>query len=98
VPLNRSRNGIHDLIELETALATADTAAALREDLDNGGGVSGPAARRAIMAAAAASRFAGVPVTLAAARKLLKNEDAMIYSPSSSATTSETRPSATATA
>jgi hypothetical protein len=31
------------------------------------------------MAAAAASRFAGVPVTLAAARKLLKNGDAMIY-------------------
>ena len=76
---SRSRNGIHDLIELETALATADTAAALREDLDNGGGISGPAARRAIMAAAAASRFAGVPVTLGAARKLLKNEDAMIY-------------------
>jgi integrase len=76
---SRSRNGIHDLIELETALATAGTAAALREDLDNGGGISGPAARRAIMAAAAASRFAGVPVTLAAARKLLKNEDAMIY-------------------
>jgi hypothetical protein len=76
---SRSRNGIHDLIELETALATAGTAAALREDLDNGGGISGPAARRAILAAAAASRFAGVPVTLAAARKLLKNEDAMIY-------------------
>ena len=76
---NRSRNGIHDLIELETALATAGTAAALREDLDNGGGISGPAARRAILAAAAASRFAGTPITLAAARKLLKNEDAMIY-------------------
>jgi hypothetical protein len=76
---SRSRNGIHDLIELETALATAGTAAALRDDLDNGGGISGPAARRAITAAAAASRFDGVPVTLAAARKLLKNEDAMIY-------------------
>jgi hypothetical protein len=76
---SRSRNGIHDLIELETALATAGTAAALRENLDNGGGISGPAARRTILAAAAASRFAGVPVTLAAARKLLKNEDAMIY-------------------
>jgi hypothetical protein len=76
---SRSRNGIHDLIELETALATAGTAAALREDLSNGGGISGPAARRTILAAAAASRFAGVPVTLAAVRKLLKNEDAMIY-------------------
>src|SRR5260370_5791653 len=39
---SRSRNGIHDLIELETAFATAGTAAALREDLDNGGGDSRP--------------------------------------------------------
>jgi hypothetical protein len=43
---SRSRNGIHDLIELETTFATAGTAAALREDLDNGGGISGPAARK----------------------------------------------------
>jgi hypothetical protein len=76
---SRSRNGIHDLIDLETARATADTIAALHEDLDNGGGISGPAARRVIRAAASAPRFAGTPITLASARKLLKNEDAMIY-------------------
>ncbi len=37
------------------------------------------AARRVIRAAATAPRFAGTPITLASARKLLKNEDAMIY-------------------
>ena len=76
---SRSRNGIHDLIDLETARATADTLATLHEDLQNGGGISGPAALRAIRAAATAPRFVGTPITLASARKLLKNEDAMIY-------------------
>lgn len=76
---SRSRDGIHDLIDLETARAVADTVAALHDDLENGGGVSGPAARRAIRAAAVAPRFAGTVITLASARKLLANEDAMIY-------------------
>jgi len=76
---SRSRDGIHDLIDLETARAVADTVATLHDDLENGGGVSGPAARRAIRAAAAAPRFAGTPITLASARKLLANEDAMLY-------------------
>ena len=74
---SRSRNGIHDLIDLETARAVADTA--LHDDLANGGGISGPAARRAIRAAAAGPRFDGTPITLASARRLLANEDAMIY-------------------
>ncbi len=76
---SRSRDGIHDLIDLETARATADTIAALHENLQNGGGISGPAARRVITAAATAPRFAGTPITLGSARKLLKNEDALIY-------------------
>jgi integrase len=76
---SRSRDGIHNLIDLETARATADTLAALHETLQDGGGISGPAARRAIRAAATAPRFAGTPITLSSARKLLKNEDAMIY-------------------
>jgi hypothetical protein len=76
---SRSRDGIHDLIDLETARAVADTVAALREDFENGGGISGPAARRVIRAAATAPRFAGTPITLGSARKLLKNEDATIY-------------------
>jgi len=75
----RSRDGIHDLIDLETARATADTLAAIHDDLGNGGGISGPAARRVIRAAASAPRFAGTPITLTSARKLLKNEDATVY-------------------
>ena len=76
---SRSRDGIHDLIDLETARAVANTVAALHDDLKNGGGVSGPAARRAMRAAATAPRFVGTPITLVSARKLLENEDAMIY-------------------
>jgi hypothetical protein len=76
---SRSRDGIHDLIDLETARAVADTVAALHDDLGNGGGISGPAARRAIKAAATAPRLAGTPITLASARKLLASQDAMIY-------------------
>ena len=76
---SRSRDGIHDLIDLETARATADTVMNLHESLASGGGISGPAARRAIRASAAAPSFADTPITLASARKLLKNEDAMIY-------------------
>ena len=76
---SRSRDGIHDLIDLETARAVADTVAALHDDFENGGGISGPAARRAIRAAATAPHFVGTPITLASARKLLKNEDAIIY-------------------
>ncbi len=39
----------------------------LHEDLHNGGGISVPAARRAIRATATAPRFAGAPITQAAA-------------------------------
>lgn len=76
---SRSRGGIHDLIDIETARAVADTVASLHDNLENGAGVSGPAARRAIRAAAAAPRFAGTTITLTTARRLLANEDAMLY-------------------
>jgi hypothetical protein len=76
---SRSRGGIHDLLDVETVRAVADTVAELHEDLDAGGGVSGPAARRAINAAATAPRFAGTVITATTARRLLANEDAMIY-------------------
>lgn len=75
----RSRGGIHDLIDLETARAVADTVLEAHESIENGGGISGPAARRVIRAAAMAPRFAGTPITLTSARKLLKNEDAVIF-------------------
>ncbi|MFI0469677.1 hypothetical protein ACH347_36895 [Saccharopolyspora sp. 5N102] len=76
---SRSRGGIHELIDIETARAVADTVAGLHDHLDTGGGISGPAARRAIKAASTAPRFAGTAITATTARRLLANEDAMIY-------------------
>jgi hypothetical protein len=76
---SRSRGGIHDLLDMETARAVADTVADIHGDLEAGGGVSGPAARRAIKAAAHAPRFSGITLTATTARRLLANEDAMIY-------------------
>ncbi|MFI7676369.1 integrase [Actinophytocola sp. NPDC049390] len=76
---SRGRGGIHELLDMETVRAVADTVADLHDDLDNGGGVSGPAARRAITAAATAPRFAGTAITTRTAQRLLANEDAMIY-------------------
>jgi len=76
---SRGRGGIHELLDMETVRAVADTVADLHDDLDSGGGVSGPAARRAITAAATAPRFAGTVITARTVRRLLANEDAMIY-------------------
>jgi hypothetical protein len=70
---SRSRDGIHDLLDIETACATADALIALNEDLAAGGAVSGPAARRAINAAAQAPAYAGAIITARDARNLLGN-------------------------
>lgn len=75
----RSRDGIHDLIDIETVRAVADTAAELRDDLDNGGAVSGPAARDVIKIATRATQFAGTPITAKTARRLIANQDLIIY-------------------
>jgi hypothetical protein len=56
---SRSRDGIHSVLDIETALAAADTAARLGDRLAAGERISGPAARRAIAAVAEAPRFAG---------------------------------------
>ncbi|WP_211363350.1 hypothetical protein [Saccharothrix saharensis] len=75
---NRGRGGIHELLDVESVRAVADTVADLHHDLDHGG-VSGPAARRAIKAAATAPTFASTIITATTARRLLGNEDAMLY-------------------
>jgi hypothetical protein len=64
---SRSRGGIHSVLDIETALAAADTAAKLRDQAAAGEKVSGPAARRALTAAATTPRFEGriVPATFA---------------------------------
>lgn len=76
---SRGRGGIHELLDMETVRAVADTVADLHDHLDSGGGVSGSAARRAITAAAIVPRFAGTVITARTARRLLANQDAMIY-------------------
>jgi hypothetical protein len=60
---SRSRHGIHGLLDIETALAAADTAARLGDRLAAGEQISGPAARRALAAVAEAPRFEGRLVT-----------------------------------
>jgi hypothetical protein len=59
---SRSRRGIHSVLDVETALAAADTAARLEDRLAAGEQISGPAARRAL-AAAEVPRFEGRLVT-----------------------------------
>ncbi|MYQ82261.1 MULTISPECIES: integrase [unclassified Streptomyces] len=76
---SRSRDGIHDLLDIETALSVADTLAELNDDLVNGAGVSGPAARRAITAARNAPQFAGSVVTAQQARAILQNPSLAVY-------------------
>ncbi|MEU4489118.1 hypothetical protein AB0H94_30270 [Streptomyces purpurascens] len=56
---SRSRGGIHAILDVETALAAADTAARLRDRVGAGEKLSGPAARRALTAAVQAPRFEG---------------------------------------
>ncbi|WP_329564352.1 integrase (plasmid) [Streptomyces uncialis] len=76
---SRSRDGIHELIDMETVRAVVDTVADLHDDLESGAGVSGPAARHAIKTAAGAPHFAGTAITALSARRLLDNEDAMLF-------------------
>ena len=56
---SRSRGGIHGVLDVETALSAADTAAHLRDLAGAGEKISGPAARRALTAAAQTPRFEG---------------------------------------
>lgn len=77
--LNRGRDGIHQLLDVETALAVADTVARLREDLHSGAGLSGPAARSAIKTAVSGHSFAGKTVNAATAKRLLANDEALIF-------------------
>ncbi|WP_405735007.1 hypothetical protein OG607_41685 [Streptomyces sp. NBC_01537] len=75
----RGRDGIHELLDIETARATADTLTTLHDDLTHGVGISGPAARRAIHAAAQAPTFAGSIRTHRQARDILGNPALTVY-------------------
>ncbi|SDP65511.1 hypothetical protein [Lentzea jiangxiensis] len=76
----RARRGIHGVLDVETALAAADTAARLRDRLAAGEKVSGPAARRALTAAATTPRFEGriVPWTFARKAAAFLDRDGLI--------------------
>lgn len=77
---SRSRRGLHSVLDVETALATADTAAHLRERIAAGERISGPAAHRALTAAAHAPRFEGrlVPATFAKKAAAYLARDGMV--------------------
>ncbi|MFE9394762.1 integrase [Streptomyces flavidovirens] len=70
---SRSRDGIHTLLDIETARVTAETLTTLHDDLESGTGVSGPAAQRLIHAAAQAPAFIGTITTSRQAKALLSN-------------------------
>ncbi|MEV7480413.1 integrase [Streptomyces halstedii] len=79
---SRSRTGIHSVLDVETALAAADTAAKLRDQVAAGEKISGPASRRALTAAANAPRFKGriVPKTFAKkAAKFLSRDGVVLF-------------------
>jgi hypothetical protein len=76
---NRGRSGIDELLDIETARAVAETVADLRDDLDAGIGISGPAARRVIKTAATTPKFAGTAITARTAQRLLANQEAILY-------------------
>jgi len=69
---SRSSGGLHGVLDIETALAAADTAAHLQDRLADGEKISGPAARRALTAAGAAPRFDGRLIPAQFARKAAK--------------------------
>ncbi|MEV6928128.1 hypothetical protein AB0M46_27015 [Dactylosporangium sp. NPDC051485] len=77
---SRSRDGIHKLIDLETAREIAERLSDLNEAIENNEGISGPAARRLIDAAAREHhRFGGVITTHRQARALLNDPGLTVF-------------------
>ncbi|MBF6302746.1 integrase [Nocardia amamiensis] len=76
---SRARRGFHGELDVETALAAADTAARLRDATAAGAKISGPAARRALVAAAQLPRFEGALTTPKAAAKFLSRDGQVLF-------------------
>lgn len=77
---SRSRDGIHKLIDIETARDVAERLSDLNEAIDNNEGISGPAARRLMDAAARAHhRFGGIITTHRQARALLDDPGLTVF-------------------
>lgn len=76
----RSRHGLRDLLDLETARAMAGYLQDVSDSLDSGGGVSGPAARRLADAARhAANRYEGLFLSPRQARALLADPALQVH-------------------
>jgi hypothetical protein len=76
----RSRHGLRDLLDIETARATASYLQDVSDSLDSGGGVSGPAARRLANAGRrAATRFEGLFLSPRQARALLADPALQVH-------------------
>ncbi|MGW1438567.1 integrase [Streptomyces griseus] len=76
----RSRGGIHDLLDFETARKVAEHLSEVHEAIQNGEAVSGPAARRLIDAAAQEhSRFGGIIASVRQARSLLADPTMHVF-------------------
>ena len=76
----RARQGLRRILDIETARAMADYLDTVADDLQNGRGVSGPAADRMIQAARnARSRFEGKFLTPRQAEALLEEPEFHVY-------------------
>ncbi|MFD4338382.1 integrase [Streptomyces anulatus] len=76
---SRERRGFHGVLDVETALAAAQTAARLRDATAAGEKISGPAARRAIVGATSIPSFEGALTTPKAAAKFLERDGLVLF-------------------
>ena len=77
---SRQRDGIHQLLDLETARAVAEHLSEVHDALHHGEGVSGPAARRLIHAAREEHhRFGGILTTPRQAKALLSDPALTVF-------------------
>ncbi|GAA2733813.1 hypothetical protein [Actinocorallia aurantiaca] len=77
---SRSRDGIHQLLDFETAHVVAEHLSDVHETLQDGQGISGPAARRLITAAAVEhQRFGGTVTTARQAKALLSDPTLNVF-------------------
>ncbi|MFI9585992.1 integrase [Streptomyces sp. NPDC052236] len=76
---DRGRRGFHGELDVETALAAAQTAARLRDAAAAGEKISGPATRRALIGAASVPGFEGALTTPKAAAKFLGRDGLVLF-------------------
>ncbi|MFF5992898.1 integrase [Prauserella flavalba] len=77
---SRSRGGIHSLLDFETARSVAEHLSDVHDALQEGEGVSGPAARRLVNSAAQQHhRFGGMITTMRQARALLADPTLNVF-------------------